>query len=88
MGETFDRINRAFKDTADKTADSADKVADPQTYTNPNKVNENRDYERRGKEPVNPDAIQNMNQLRSRETRTQALQVLQVTEFNLIIFKI
>ena len=29
MGETFDRINRAFKDTADKTADSADKVADP-----------------------------------------------------------
>lgn len=57
MGGTFDRINRAFKDTADKTADSADKVADPQTYTNPNNANENRDYERRGKEPVNPDAI-------------------------------
>jgi hypothetical protein len=57
MGETFDRINKAFKDTADKTADSAGKVADTQTYTNPNNANENRDYERRGKEPVNPEAI-------------------------------
>lgn len=36
MGETFDRIKKLFKDTADKTADSADKVADPQIYTNPN----------------------------------------------------
>jgi hypothetical protein len=57
MGETFDRINKAFKDTADKTSDSPVKVADPQTYTNPNNANENRDYECRGKEPVNPEAI-------------------------------
>lgn len=85
MGETFDRINKAFKDTADKTADSAGKVADTQTYTNPNNANENRDYERRGKEPVNPEAISEHDQLHSRETRTQALQV---TQFILIIFKI
>lgn len=57
MGETFDRIKKIFKDSADKTADSADKVADPQTYTNPNNANEDRDYERRGKEPLNPEAI-------------------------------
>ncbi len=56
MGETFDRIKKIFKDSADKTADSADKVADPQTYTNPNNANEDRDYERRGKEPLNPEA--------------------------------
>lgn len=54
MRETFDRIKRAFKDTADKTADSAEKVADPQTYTDSNNANENRDYVRRGKEPMNP----------------------------------
>ena len=57
MRETFDRNKRAFKDTADKTADSAEKVADPQTYTGSNNANENTDYERRGKEPMNPEDI-------------------------------
>ena len=57
MGETFDRIKKIFKDTADKTADSADKVADPQTYTNPNNEMKIGINERRGKEPLNPEAI-------------------------------
>ena len=57
MGETFDRIKKIFKDTADKTADSADKVADPQTYTGSNNPNENRDFQRRRKEPMNPEDI-------------------------------
>lgn len=85
MGETFDRIKKLFKDTADKTADSADKVADPQTYTNPNnemKIGITKEEE---KNRWTLKQFQNMNQLQSRETRTQALQV---TQFNHFIFKI
>ena len=58
MGETFDRIKKVFKDTTYKTADSAGKVADPQTYTGSNNPNENRDFQRRRrKEPMNPEDI-------------------------------
>lgn len=57
MGETFDRIKKAFKGCAQKTANSAEKVADPQTYAGSKNANENRDYERKGREPMNPEDI-------------------------------
>lgn len=46
MGNTFDKIRRAFRGTAEKTTDSAEKVADPDVYTgsnNANNANENRE---------------------------------------------
>lgn len=57
MGETFDRIKKAFKYCAHKTANSAEKVADPQTYAGSKNANENRDNERKGREPMNPEDI-------------------------------
>ena len=42
MGKTFDKIKRAFRGTAEKTTDSAQKVADPEVYTGSNNANENR----------------------------------------------
>jgi hypothetical protein len=57
MGATFDRIKRAFKDTAEKTADSAENVANPKNYSGSNNLNENRDYENERKEPMNPEDI-------------------------------
>lgn len=57
MGETFDRIKKAFRDTRQKTSDSVEKIADPDTYTGSNNVNENRNYEKAGKEPMNPEDI-------------------------------
>lgn len=57
MGETFDRIKKAFRDTGEKTSDSVEKIANPDTYTGSNNANENRDYEKRGKEPMDPEDI-------------------------------
>ncbi|HEY7778294.1 MAG TPA: hypothetical protein VIA09_07120 [Nitrososphaeraceae archaeon] len=57
MGETFDRIKKAFRDTGEKTSDSVEKITDPDTYTGSNNVNENRDYDKSGKEPMNPKDI-------------------------------
>ena len=57
MGETFDRIKKVFRDTGEKTNDSVEKITDPDTYTGSNNVNENRYYEKRGKEPMNPEDI-------------------------------
>jgi hypothetical protein len=56
MGEIFDRIKNAFRDNADKAVDSA-KVADPKNYTGSNNVNENSDYEKGRKEPMNLEDI-------------------------------
>jgi hypothetical protein len=52
MGNIFDKIKRAFRDTAEKTTDSAQKVADPEVYTGSNNANENRENEKGGKEPM------------------------------------
>ena len=49
MGNTFDKIKRAFRGTAEKTTDSAEKVADPEVYTGSNNANENRANEKGGK---------------------------------------
>ena len=46
MGNTFDKIKRAFRGTAEKTTDSAQKVADPDVYTGSNNANENRENEK------------------------------------------
>jgi hypothetical protein len=55
---TFEKIKKGFKDTAEKVTDSAEKVADPDTYTRSDKERENREYsEAGGKEPMNPQDI-------------------------------
>ena len=46
MGNTFDKIKRAFRGTAEKTTDSTQKVADPDVYTGSNNANENRENEK------------------------------------------
>ena len=53
MDNIFDKIKRAFRDTADKTTDSAQKVADPEVYTGSYNANENRENEKGGTEPMN-----------------------------------
>ena len=45
MGNTFDKIKRAFRGTAENT-DSAQTVADPDVYTGSNNANENRENEK------------------------------------------
>lgn len=57
MGNTFDKIKKAFRDSAVKTVDTAEKVADPEVYTGSNKANENRANEKGGKEPMNAEDI-------------------------------
>ena len=58
MTGTFDKIKKGFKDTAEKVTDSAEKVADPDTYTGSSEEKERRDYnEAGGKEPMNPEDI-------------------------------
>ncbi|HVD08641.1 MAG TPA: hypothetical protein VNB67_09370 [Nitrososphaeraceae archaeon] len=60
-GDTFEKIKKGVKDTAEKITDSAKKVADPDTYTGSDEekeIKENREYnEAGGKEPMNPDDI-------------------------------
>jgi len=57
MGNIFDKIKRAFRDTTEKPRDSAQKVADPEVYTGSNNANENRENEKGGKEPMNAECI-------------------------------
>lgn len=56
MGEILDRIKNAFRDTAEKAADSA-KIADPKNYKGSNDLNEKRNYEKGRKEPMNREDI-------------------------------
>ena len=56
MGNTFDKIKRAFRGTAEKTTDSAEKVADPDVYTGSNNANEI-ENEKGGNEPMNAEDI-------------------------------
>ena len=52
MSNIFDKIKRAFRDTAEKSTDSAQNVTDPEVYTGSNNANENRENEKGGKEPM------------------------------------
>ena len=54
---TFDKIKEGFKKTADKVEDSAEKVADPDTYKGPENQKEYRQNEKAGSEPMNPKDI-------------------------------
>jgi hypothetical protein len=54
---TFDKIKEGFKKTADKVEDSAEKVADPDTYKGSKDEKEYREDEKGGSEPMNPEDI-------------------------------
>jgi hypothetical protein len=56
--DTFEKIKKGFKETADKVTDSAEKAVDPDTYTGSDKERQDREYnEAGGKEPMNPEDI-------------------------------
>jgi hypothetical protein len=58
MGNTFDKIKKGFQETADKVTDSAEKVADPDTYTGSHEERRDKDHNQGGgKEPINPEDI-------------------------------
>jgi hypothetical protein len=54
---TFDKIKEGFKKTAEKVEDSAEKVADPDTYKGSRDEKEYRENEKGNKEPMNPEDI-------------------------------
>jgi hypothetical protein len=58
-GHTFEKIKKGVKDTAEKITDSAEKAADPDTYTGSEQEKEiKREYnEAGGKEPMNPEDV-------------------------------
>ena len=57
--DTFEKIKKGVKDTAEKITDSAEKVADPDTYTGSDEEKEvnRQNNEAGGKEPMNPEDI-------------------------------
>ena len=58
MGDTFDKVKEGVKKAAGKVEDSAEKVADPDTYKGSNNQNEDREYNQSGgNEPMNPEDI-------------------------------
>ena len=58
-GDTFEKIKKGVKNTAEKITDSAEKVADPDTYTGSDEEKEvnRQNNEAGGKEPMNPEDI-------------------------------
>lgn len=54
---TFDKIKEGFKKTAEKVEDSAEKVADPDTYKGSKDEKEYRENDKGGSEPMNPEDI-------------------------------
>jgi len=54
---TFDKIKEGIKKTADKVEDSAEKVADPDTYKGSKDEKEYREDKKGGSEPMNPEDI-------------------------------
>lgn len=58
MGDTFDKVKEGVKKATGKVEDTAEKVADPDTYTGSNNQNDNREYNQSGgNEPMNPEDI-------------------------------
>ena len=53
----FDKIKEGFKKTAEKVEDSAEKVADPDTYKGSKDEKEYRENDKGGSEPMNPEDI-------------------------------
>jgi hypothetical protein len=53
----FDKIKEGFKKTAEKVEDSAEKVADPDTYKGSKDEKEYRENDEGGSEPMNPEDI-------------------------------
>ena len=54
---TFDKIKEGIKKTADKVEDSAEKVADPDTYKGSKDEKEYRENDKGGSEPMKPEDI-------------------------------
>ena len=54
---TFDKIKEGFKKTANKVEDSAERVADPDTYKGSKDEKEYRENEKGGSEPMNAEDI-------------------------------
>lgn len=57
MEGTYEKVKERIKKTAEKTADSAEEIADPDKYKGSNNANENRENEKGGREPMNPEDI-------------------------------
>jgi hypothetical protein len=57
MGDTFDKVKEGVKKVTGKVEDSAEKVVDPDTYTGSDDDKVNRQNEKGGKEPMNPEDI-------------------------------
>lgn len=53
----FDKIKEGFKKTAEKVEDSAEKVADPDTYKGSKDEKEYRENDKGGSEPMKPEDI-------------------------------
>jgi hypothetical protein len=57
-GDTFDKIKKGVKETAEGVKEGAEKVTDADTYTSSDEEREKRDYnESGGKEPMSPEDI-------------------------------
>jgi len=60
-GDTFEKVKKGVKDTAEEVKETAEKITDPDTYTGSaqeKEIKENREYnEAGGKEPMNPEDI-------------------------------
>lgn len=58
-GDTFEKIKKGVKDVVGGAADKAEDVVDPDTYKGSDNRDEQRDYnEPGGKEPMNPEDIE------------------------------
>ena len=57
MGDTYEKVKEGVKKVAGKVEDSAEKVVDPDTYTGSDDEKVNRQNEKGGKEPMNPEDI-------------------------------
>ena len=57
MTHTYEKVKEGVKKVAGKVEDSAEKVVDPDTYTGSDDEKVNRQNEKGGKEPMNPEDI-------------------------------
>lgn len=73
-GDTFEKIKKGIKETAEDVKETAEKVTDTDTYTGSDEEKKNRDYnESGGKEPMSPKTWPLTNQRQSKEIRTLGL---------------
>ena len=56
--DTFEKVKKGIKETAEGVKETAEEVIDPETYTGSDEGRKNREYdEAGGKQPMNPDDI-------------------------------